>query len=246
MFRDFVVKENVHSSRYPLAYVDLIWFDLLFQVLPLGDRCSTRPFTLDSAKFHSSCHWLLTLLASHAAFLCFPSELQFARNAPAQDWIWWTLLSIWSHQLPACIYSWPLWQPLNVPGFGLKSGMLWGTTSLADVADMAATGFSDMWNPEQLYYDGEVGRIFHRKWHGLSFAHEVEYEQGEDPIGNFAPIAERMRSLGTTKFLDTSFVRGWVPQGLELLIFASFGNQLAKHASCWPTCTIKSIKHGTD
>lgn len=63
---------------------------------------------------------------------------------------------------------------------------------------MAATGFEDMWNPDCLYYDGEVGRIFHRKWHGLSFAHEVEYEQGEDPVGNFAPIAERMRSPDIT------------------------------------------------
>eukprot|EP00434_Breviolum_minutum_P035469 symbB.v1.2.031399.t1/scaffold3642.1/size52775/7 len=71
------------------------------------------------------------------------------------------------------------------------------TTSLSDVADMAATGFEDMWNPDCLYYDGEVGRIFHRKWHGLSFAHEVEYEQGEDPVGNFAPIAERMRKRYT-------------------------------------------------
>ena len=60
---------------------------------------------------------------------------------------------------------------------------------------MAATGFEDMWNPDYLYYDGDVGRIFHRKWHGLSFAHEVEYEQGEDPVGNFAPIVERMRTL---------------------------------------------------
>ena len=116
---------------------------------------------------------------------------------------------------------------------------------------MAATGFSDMWNPEHLYYDGDLGRIFHRKWHGLSFAHEVEYEQGEDPIGNFAPIAERMRSL-VTKFLDTRCFRGGggrVPQGLELLI-ASFGNQLANngklHAFCWPTWTTKSIKRGTD
>ncbi|CAJ1344477.1 unnamed protein product [Effrenium voratum] len=71
------------------------------------------------------------------------------------------------------------------------------TTSLADVADMAATGFEDMWNPDCLYYDGDVGRIFHRKWNGLSFAHEVEYEQGEDPIGNFAPIVERMRRRDT-------------------------------------------------
>ena len=62
--------------------------------------------------------------------------------------------------------------------------------------DMVATGFEDMWNPDLLCYDGELGRIFHRKWSGLSFAHEVEYENGEDPIGNFAPIVERMRSLG--------------------------------------------------
>ncbi|CAJ1380724.1 unnamed protein product [Effrenium voratum] len=73
------------------------------------------------------------------------------------------------------------------------------TTSLADVADMAATGFEDMWNPDCLYYDGDVGRIFHRKWNGLSFAHEVEYEQGEDPIGNFAPIVERMRKRYTSR-----------------------------------------------
>jgi len=60
-----------------------------------------------------------------------------------------------------------------------------------------ATGFEDMWNPDLLCYDGELGRIFHRKWSGLSFAHEVEYENGEDPIGNFAPIVERMRKRYT-------------------------------------------------
>mmetsp|Transcript_37501 Transcript_37501/g.83737 ORF Transcript_37501/g.83737 Transcript_37501/m.83737 type:complete len:841 (-) Transcript_37501:158-2680(-) len=67
------------------------------------------------------------------------------------------------------------------------------TTSLGDVVDIVATGFSDMWNPDLVYYDGEMGRVYHRKWSGLSFAHEVEYENGEDPIGNFAPIVERMR-----------------------------------------------------
>jgi len=71
------------------------------------------------------------------------------------------------------------------------------TTSLGDVVDMVATGFEDMWNPDLLCYDGELGRIFHRKWSGLSFAHEVEYENGEDPIGNFAPIVERMRKRYT-------------------------------------------------
>eukprot|EP00931_Biecheleriopsis_adriatica_P016599 TRINITY_DN12181_c0_g1_i1.p1 TRINITY_DN12181_c0_g1~~TRINITY_DN12181_c0_g1_i1.p1 ORF type:complete len:868 (+),score=173.84 TRINITY_DN12181_c0_g1_i1:87-2606(+) len=66
------------------------------------------------------------------------------------------------------------------------------TTSLADVADIVASGFSDMWNADYLYYEDEAGRVFHRKWGGLSFAHEVEYENGDDPIGNFGPIAQRM------------------------------------------------------
>ncbi|CAE8604577.1 unnamed protein product, partial [Polarella glacialis] len=57
------------------------------------------------------------------------------------------------------------------------------TTSLADVADMVATGFTDMWNEEQLFYDHEAGRVFHRRWGGLSFAHEVD--EGDDPVGNF-------------------------------------------------------------
>ena len=68
---------------------------------------------------------------------------------------------------------------------------------------MAATGFADMWNPECIYYDGDVGRIFHRKWHGLSFAHEVEYEKNEDPIGNFGPIAERMKILSCRQTFES-------------------------------------------
>mmetsp|Transcript_13184 Transcript_13184/g.30970 ORF Transcript_13184/g.30970 Transcript_13184/m.30970 type:complete len:818 (+) Transcript_13184:15-2468(+) len=64
------------------------------------------------------------------------------------------------------------------------------TTSLADVADMVATGFSDMWNEHLLEYDHEAGRIRHKKWQGLSFAHEVE--DGDDPICNFRPVVERM------------------------------------------------------
>lgn len=64
------------------------------------------------------------------------------------------------------------------------------TTSLSDVADMIATGFTDMWNQDLLWYDHEAGRIFHRKWQGLSYAHEVEDE--DDPVNNFGPVAERM------------------------------------------------------
>jgi hypothetical protein len=64
------------------------------------------------------------------------------------------------------------------------------TTSLSDVADMVGTGFSDMWNEEHLWYDHDAGRVFHRKWGGLSFAHEVE--DGDDPVCNFGQVAARM------------------------------------------------------
>lgn len=64
------------------------------------------------------------------------------------------------------------------------------TTSLADVADIIASGFTEMWDPNQLCYSHDMGRIYHKKWTGLSFAHEVE--DGDDPIMNFAPIAARM------------------------------------------------------
>jgi len=71
------------------------------------------------------------------------------------------------------------------------------TTSLADTVDMVATGFTDMWNPDYLCFDAETGRIYHRKWGGLSFAHEVEWEGGDDPVGNFHPIAQRMQKRYT-------------------------------------------------
>jgi len=64
------------------------------------------------------------------------------------------------------------------------------TTSLADVADMVGSGFEEMWYEELLYYDHDAGRIFHKKWGGLSFAHEVD--DGDDPVNNFQPIAVRM------------------------------------------------------
>jgi len=64
------------------------------------------------------------------------------------------------------------------------------TTSLADVTDMVASGFEEMWKQDLLWYDHDAGRIFHRKWGGLSFAHEVE--DGDDPVNNFYPVAQRM------------------------------------------------------
>lgn len=66
------------------------------------------------------------------------------------------------------------------------------TTNLGDVADMIANGFQDMWNPDLLHYNAMEKRIYHSKWSGLSFAHEVE--DTEDPIHNMSPIHERMHS----------------------------------------------------
>ncbi len=65
------------------------------------------------------------------------------------------------------------------------------TTNLGDVADMVAHGFDDMWNPNLLRYDPTEKRVYHRKWSGLSFAHEVEDD--EDPMQNMQPICQRMQ-----------------------------------------------------
>ena len=66
------------------------------------------------------------------------------------------------------------------------------TTHISDIADIVTSGFQDMWDPDLLHYDADAGRIYHRKWSGLSFAHEVE--ETEDPVNDMSPIYERMRS----------------------------------------------------
>jgi lysophospholipase L1-like esterase len=65
------------------------------------------------------------------------------------------------------------------------------TTNLADVADIVQTGFEDMWNPHYLSYCDQAKRIYHTKWTGLSFAHEVE--DSDDPVDDMSPVHERMR-----------------------------------------------------
>jgi lysophospholipase L1-like esterase len=65
------------------------------------------------------------------------------------------------------------------------------TTNMGDVADAITTGFYDMWNPAFLHYSPDAGRIYHSKWTGMSFAHEVE--DTEDPVKDMSPIYERMR-----------------------------------------------------
>ncbi len=65
------------------------------------------------------------------------------------------------------------------------------TTNLGDIADMIANGFEDMWNPNFLHYNAEEKRIYHSKWTGLSFAHEVE--DSDNPIYDMTPVHDRMR-----------------------------------------------------
>jgi lysophospholipase L1-like esterase len=65
------------------------------------------------------------------------------------------------------------------------------TTQIADVADIIESRFHDMWNPACLHYSADAGRMYHSKWTGLSFAHEVE--DTDDPQHDMSPIYERMR-----------------------------------------------------
>lgn len=65
------------------------------------------------------------------------------------------------------------------------------STHLADVADIIQNDFQDMWNPALLHYNHSAGRIYHTKWTGLSFAHEVE--DSDDPVKDMSPVYERMR-----------------------------------------------------
>ncbi|MDZ8054662.1 MAG: DUF1796 family putative cysteine peptidase [Aulosira sp. ZfuVER01] len=64
-------------------------------------------------------------------------------------------------------------------------------TRTTNIADIIENHFYDMWNPACLHYNPEAGRIYHSKWTGLSFAHEVE--ETDDPVNDMSPIYERMR-----------------------------------------------------
>ena len=78
------------------------------------------------------------------------------------------------------------------------------STNLGDVTDMVVNDFKDLWNPAYLHYNATDNRIYHSKWSGLSFGHEVE--DTDDPANNMQPIHERMRvrySARAKRFLYT-------------------------------------------
>ena len=65
------------------------------------------------------------------------------------------------------------------------------STNLGDVADILANDFADMWNPRYLTYSPNETRLYHTKWSGLSFGHEVE--DSDNPLADMTPVYERMR-----------------------------------------------------
>jgi lysophospholipase L1-like esterase len=66
------------------------------------------------------------------------------------------------------------------------------STNIADIADIIESRFYEMWNPAFLHYSADAGRIYHSKWTGLSFAHEIE--ETDDPQHDMSPVYERMRN----------------------------------------------------
>jgi Starch binding domain/GDSL-like Lipase/Acylhydrolase family/Putative papain-like cysteine peptidase (DUF1796) len=71
------------------------------------------------------------------------------------------------------------------------------TTKIADIADIIENRFTDMWSPHLLHYNSFIRRIYHSKWTGLSFAHEVE--DSDDPVNDMSPIYDRMRTRYTAR-----------------------------------------------
>ncbi|HIK08783.1 MAG TPA: lipase [Oscillatoriaceae cyanobacterium M33_DOE_052] len=65
------------------------------------------------------------------------------------------------------------------------------SSNLGDVIDIIDKDFADMWNPDLLRYEPSDNRLYHKKWSGLSFGHEVE--DTDQPRQNMSPIYERMR-----------------------------------------------------
>ncbi|MEN9262134.1 MAG: DUF1796 family putative cysteine peptidase, partial [Thermostichus sp. HHBFW_bins_43] len=91
------------------------------------------------------------------------------------------------------------------------------SSNLADVADLIQNDFQGMWDPSYLHYNPEEKRIYHSKWTGLSFGHEVE--DSDDPLHNMDPIHERMR----TRYTARAKRFGYVLQKADKLLFVRTG-----------------------
>eukprot|EP00184_Porphyridium_aerugineum_P002611 CAMPEP_0184707908 /NCGR_PEP_ID=MMETSP0313-20130426/37503_1 /TAXON_ID=2792 /ORGANISM="Porphyridium aerugineum, Strain SAG 1380-2" /LENGTH=904 /DNA_ID=CAMNT_0027169489 /DNA_START=52 /DNA_END=2766 /DNA_ORIENTATION=- len=84
------------------------------------------------------------------------------------------------------------------------------TSNLSDVTDIIYSGFGGMWNPHELSYSFEEGRIYHSRWSGLSYAHEVE--EGDDPVNNAWAVFDRMGARYAKRAERFDYVMNNAPQ----------------------------------
>lgn len=68
------------------------------------------------------------------------------------------------------------------------------STLLSDVADMIAHDFIGMWDPALLRYSPGDRRLYHTKWTGLSFGHELEDDEDPLQMPSMEPVWRRMES----------------------------------------------------
>jgi len=99
------------------------------------------------------------------------------------------------------------------------------TTYLSDVSDIIYSDFQAMWDPSQLHYSDEQGRVYHSRWGGLSFAHEVE--DGDDPINNCNHVFERMKTRYSKRAERFRFVMEHAPEVILLRTGESTRDEVA-------------------
>ncbi len=66
------------------------------------------------------------------------------------------------------------------------------STLLSDVADMITHDFVGMWDPALLRYSPSDRRLYHTKWTGLSFGHELEDDEDPLHMPTMEPVWQRM------------------------------------------------------
>ncbi len=111
------------------------------------------------------------------------------------------------------------------------------STNLGDVADILANDFADMWNPRYLTYSPNETRLYHTKWSGLSFGHEVE--DTDNPLADMTPIYERMRVRYSAR---AARFRYGIHKADEILFIRTGGTQ--RGYVCDLVDKLKQICHG--
>ena len=111
------------------------------------------------------------------------------------------------------------------------------STNLGDVADILANDFADMWNPRYLTYSPSETRLYHTKWSGLSFGHEVE--DTDNPLADMTPVYERMRVRYSARAARFRYA---IHKADEILFIRTGGTQ--RGYVCDLVDKLKQICHG--